>query len=88
MLYKVKYINVSLLVINQLFVVAFAHFHALEVCPLLPNLPITFPRVSDDVKSFDNTLEVDLSFPNISVQGHQDGHAVRRGLQRPGGHER
>ena len=33
MLYKVKYTNVSLLVISQLFVVAFAHFHALEVCP-------------------------------------------------------
>ena len=47
MLYKVKYTNVSLLVISQL---TFAHFHALDLCPLLPNLPTTFPRVSDDVK--------------------------------------
>ena len=42
--------NVSLLVISQLFAVAFEHVYALEVCLLLPNLPITFPRVSDDVK--------------------------------------
>ena len=56
----------------------------LKYAPLLPNLPTHFPSVSDDVKSFENTLEVDLPFPNISVQGHQDGHVVRRGLQRQG----
>ena len=45
-------------------------FMLLSYAPLLPNLPTHFPSVSDDVKSFDNTLEVDLPFPNISVQGH------------------